>query len=110
MFTQYNAAPRLENDELIFEANYNNNEVGSHIVSIRQFDASKDMEGVATHVPHMEHFFDNSLQSGLMRDMAVDLEMLGEYLVLLGNQVSFTLLFSFSSLFFSSYLGLMYFL
>ena len=68
------------------------------------------MEGVATHVPHMEHFFDNSLQSGLMRDMAVDLEMLGEYLVLLGNQVSFTLLFSFSSLFFSSYLRLMYFL
>ena len=68
------------------------------------------MEGVATHVPHMEHFFDNSLQSGLMRDMAVDLEMLGEYLVLLGNQVSFTLLFSFSSLFFSSNLGLMYFL
>ena len=53
------------------------------------------MEGVATHVPHMEHFFDNSLQSGLMRDMAVDLEMLGEYLVLLGNQVSFTLLFFF---------------
>ena len=67
------------------------------------------MEGVATHVPHMEHFFDNSLQSGLMRDMAVDLEMLGEYLVLLGNQVSFTILFSFSSLLFPSYWGLIFF-
>lgn len=36
----------------------------------------------------MEHFYDNSLQSGLMRDMAVDLELLKEHLVLLGNQVS----------------------
>lgn len=35
----------------------------------------------------MDHFYDNSLQSGLMRDMAVDLEILGEHLVLLGNQV-----------------------
>lgn len=41
----------------------------------------------------MDHFYDNSLQSGLMRDMAVDLEILGEHLVLLGNQVRDILLF-----------------
>ena len=52
---------------------------------IPAFDASRDPEGVKTHVPHMDHFYDNSLQTGLMRDMAMDLEM-GEHLVLLGNQ------------------------
>jgi hypothetical protein len=35
----------------------------------------------------MDHFYDNSLQTGLMRDLAIDLESLGEHLVLLGNQV-----------------------
>jgi hypothetical protein len=35
----------------------------------------------------MDHFFDNSLQTGSMRDLAVDFELLGEHLVLLGNQV-----------------------
>ncbi|KAI0943485.1 hypothetical protein AcW1_002637 [Taiwanofungus camphoratus] len=50
------------------------------------FDRSHDLEGVESLVPHMEHFYDNSLQTGLMRDLAVDLEVLGEHLVLLGNQ------------------------
>lgn len=35
----------------------------------------------------MDHFYDNSLQTGLMRDLGIDLELLGEHLVLLGNQV-----------------------
>lgn len=35
----------------------------------------------------MEHFYDNSLQTGLMRELAIDLEVLGEHVVLLGNQV-----------------------
>jgi hypothetical protein len=47
----------------------------------------QDPEGVASLVPHMDHFYNNSLQTGLMRDMAGDLEVLGEHLVLLGNQV-----------------------
>lgn len=34
----------------------------------------------------MDHFYDNSLQTGLMRDIAIDLEILKENLVLLGNQ------------------------
>lgn len=55
---------------------------------IPRFDPAADPEGVASHVPHMDHFFDNSLQTGLMRDLAVDFELLGEHLVLLGNQVS----------------------
>ncbi|PIL28944.1 hypothetical protein GSI_08991 [Ganoderma sinense ZZ0214-1] len=49
------------------------------------FDRSRDPEGVS-HIPHMDHFYDNSLQTGLMRDLAIDLEVLGEHLVLLGNQ------------------------
>ena len=59
----------------------------SQPVLIPTFKASEDPEGVASHVPHMAHFYDNSLQTGLMRDLAIDLEVLGEHLVLLGNQV-----------------------
>jgi hypothetical protein len=54
---------------------------------IPRFDPSLDPEGVSSYVPHMEHFYDNSLQTGLMRDLAIDLEILGEHVVLLGNQV-----------------------
>ncbi|KAF9485607.1 hypothetical protein BDN70DRAFT_847463 [Pholiota conissans] len=50
------------------------------------FNASQDPEGAASHIPHMDHFYDNSLQTGLMRDIAIDLEILGEHIVLLGNQ------------------------
>ncbi|KAI0372412.1 hypothetical protein BV20DRAFT_939833 [Pilatotrama ljubarskyi] len=53
--------------------------------SIPCFNPAQDPEGVS-HVPHMDHFYDNSLQTGLMRDLAIDLEVLGEHLVLLGNQ------------------------
>ena len=57
-------------------------------VSISCFHPSKDLDGVASLVPHMDNFYDNSLQSGLMRELAIDLEILGEHPVLLGNQVS----------------------
>ena len=50
------------------------------------FDASNDPAGRPL-VPHMDSFYDNSLQTGLMRDLAIDLEILHEHLVLLGNQV-----------------------
>ncbi|KAF9648314.1 hypothetical protein BDM02DRAFT_3187271 [Thelephora ganbajun] len=53
---------------------------------IPKFDPDQDRDGVAKHIPHMDHFYENSLQTGLMRDLAVDLELLGEHLVLLGNQ------------------------
>ena len=56
-------------------------------MAIPIFNKAEDEEGAASHVPHMTHFYDNSLQTALMRDLAVDLEVLGEHLVLLGNQV-----------------------
>jgi len=48
----------------------------------------------------MDHFYDNSIQSAQMRDIAIDFEILGEHLVLLGNQV--WLIFETLPLFFSS--------
>ena len=56
---------------------------------IPRFDATQDLEGVASYVPHMDHFYDNSVQTAHMRDLAVDFELLDEHLVLLGNQVHF---------------------
>lgn len=53
---------------------------------IPRFDAAQDPTG-ASHIPHMDSFYDNSLQTGLMRDLAIDFEVLDEHLVLLGNQV-----------------------
>lgn len=58
----------------------------SQPVLIPTFKASEDPEGVASHVPHMAHFYDNSLQTCLMRDLAIDLEVLGEHLVLLDRK------------------------
>ncbi|KAJ2919670.1 hypothetical protein MD484_g680, partial [Candolleomyces efflorescens] len=54
--------------------------------AIPLFNVREDPEGAASHVPHMEHFYDNSIQTGLMKDIAIDLEILGEHVVLLGNQ------------------------
>ena len=56
-------------------------------IRIPRFDATRDPEGVASYVPHMDHFYDNSVQSAQMCDLAVDFELLDEHLVLLGNQV-----------------------
>ncbi|KAH8112896.1 AAA domain-containing protein [Phellopilus nigrolimitatus] len=82
----YNAPPTLDDEGMIFSLDASALDSSSHQITIPRFDPVQDPEGVASHVPHMEHFFDNSLQSGLMRDMAIDLELLGEHLVLLGNQ------------------------
>ncbi|KAF8150343.1 AAA domain-containing protein [Pholiota molesta] len=51
------------------------------------FQCQPRPEGAASHIPHMDYFYDNSLQTGLMRDIAIDLEILGEHIVLLGNQI-----------------------
>ena len=60
--------------------------VATSPIRIPIFCAEEDPDGVASHVPHMDHFYDNSLQTGLMRDLAIDFEVLDEHLVLLGNQ------------------------
>ncbi|KAJ3774347.1 AAA domain-containing protein [Lentinula raphanica] len=52
---------------------------------ISLFDPAKDPAGSIL-VPYMDYFHDNSLQTGLMRDLAVEMEVMGEHLVLLGNQ------------------------
>ena len=54
---------------------------------IPRFEATRDPEGTASYVPYMDYFYDNSIQSAQMRDLAVDFELLDEHLVLLGNQV-----------------------
>jgi hypothetical protein len=63
---------------------------------IPRFNPKEDPDGAASLVPFMDHFYDNSLQTGLMRDLAIDLELLGEHLVLLGNQVYISQFFKYS--------------
>ncbi|KAJ6481917.1 AAA domain-containing protein [Mycena sanguinolenta] len=58
----------------------------SYATRIPLFNIAEDTLGVKSHVPYMDHFYDNSLQTELMRDLAVDLELLREHVVLLGNQ------------------------
>lgn len=55
-------------------------------LSLPYYPTEADPEGASSFVPHMTHFFDNSLQTSLMRDLGVDLCVLNEHLVLLGNQ------------------------
>lgn len=88
---QNNAPPELIEGGLRFRitprAESRSSNGDTQAVLIPHFNEEHDPEGVASHVPHMQLFYDNSLQTGLMRDMAIDLELLGEHLVLLGNQV-----------------------
>ncbi|KAH7919391.1 hypothetical protein BV22DRAFT_1199497 [Leucogyrophana mollusca] len=83
----FNPPPVVEGDKLVFpKSSSSSSDQGFELTSIPLFDANHDREGAASHVPHMEHFYDNSLQTGLMRDLAIDIEVLGEHVVLLGNQ------------------------
>lgn len=84
--SQYNPPPSLSDDGLLFFPEASDHSDRTNSVLVPTFDPSQDPEGVQTHIPHMDNFYDNSLQTGLMRDMAIDLELLGEHLVLLGNQ------------------------
>ncbi|KAK4700971.1 von Willebrand factor A domain-containing protein 8, partial [Phenoliferia sp. Uapishka_3] len=49
------------------------------------YDMELDPTG-SSHVPFMNNYLDNSQQTALMRDIATDLEVLGEHVLLLGNQ------------------------
>ncbi|KAH8980661.1 AAA domain-containing protein [Lactarius akahatsu] len=81
----FHPAPLIEDRALLFPAP---TDPLRHTEGIRipRFDASQDPEGAASYVPFMDHFYDNSIQSAQMRDLAIDFELLGEHLVLLGNQ------------------------
>lgn len=84
---QFNPPAEVREEGLFFPPATGASTKDTRSTTIPRFDASQDREGAA-HVPHMDHFYDNSLQTGLMRDLAIDFEILGEHLVLLGNQVS----------------------
>ncbi|KAG5651686.1 hypothetical protein H0H81_007817 [Sphagnurus paluster] len=81
----FNGSPKVEGNALVFPGATSSGETVPPTF-IPLFNASQDLDGVASHVPHMDHFYDNSLQTGLMRDLAIDLEVLGEHVVVLGNQ------------------------
>ena len=83
---QFNPSPELRDGGVLFPAPSGPLGKGVDPLFVPFFDRSQDPGGLS-HVPHMDHFYDNSLQTGLMRDLAIDLEVLGEHLVLLGNQV-----------------------
>ncbi|KDQ56692.1 hypothetical protein JAAARDRAFT_207783 [Jaapia argillacea MUCL 33604] len=78
----FNPPPLIQDNFLVFP-DVNDS---TRPTKIPLFNAAEDPEGVASHVPHMDHFYENNLQTGLMRDVAIDLEVLGEHVVLLGNQ------------------------
>lgn len=85
---QYNPPPIVQEDGLFFPEPSDPLDRGSESTLIPCFDDAQDLDGAKSLVPHMDHFYDNSLQTALMRDLAVDIELLGEHLVLLGNQAS----------------------
>ncbi|KAJ8082257.1 hypothetical protein PM082_008104 [Marasmius tenuissimus] len=82
----YNPPPVVEDDVLLFPPMTVAGERDSLPTTVPLFDRQKDPDGVALLIPHMDHFYDNSQQTGIMRDLAIDMEILGEHLVLLGNQ------------------------
>ncbi|KAJ6453645.1 AAA domain-containing protein [Mycena vitilis] len=81
----YNPDPLVQGDMLVFPGPSTSGGP-SFETTIPLFNVAEDTQGVKSHVPYMDHFYDNSLQTELMRDLAVDLELLGEHVVLLGNQ------------------------
>ncbi len=85
LFIKFNPDSYLEDEMLVFPPPSSNGEQTFPTI-IPRFKVSQDPNGVLSHVPHMDHFYDNSLQTGLMRDLAIDLELLREHVVLLGNQ------------------------
>ncbi|KAF9269491.1 hypothetical protein L218DRAFT_915635 [Marasmius fiardii PR-910] len=82
----YYPPPLVDNNFLVFPGSTAANETVSKATTVPLFEGNKDHEGAASLVPHMDHFYDNSQQTGIMRDLAIDMELLDEHLVLLGNQ------------------------
>lgn len=81
----FHPAPLIEDKALLFPAP---SDPLRHTEDTRipRFEVSWDPEGATSHVPFMDHFYDNSIQSAQMCDLAIDFELLGEHLILLGNQ------------------------
>ncbi|KIY70240.1 hypothetical protein CYLTODRAFT_488278 [Cylindrobasidium torrendii FP15055 ss-10] len=81
---KFNPNPAVVDNTLTFPAPTVPGSTGA-AVSIPLFNPKQDEEGVSL-IPYMDHFYENSVQTGMMRDIVLDMEVLGEHLVLLGNQ------------------------
>ncbi|KAJ7230837.1 AAA domain-containing protein [Mycena haematopus] len=81
----HHPSPFVHDDALVFPGPSTSGGP-SYATRIPLFNIAENALGVKSHVPYMDHFYDNSLQTELMRDLAVDVELLREHVVLLGNQ------------------------
>lgn len=82
---EFLADPRHENGQLVFE---DRNMPSQEPVRVPLYDvASKDAEGGSRLIPSIgTGFYNNPTQSALLRDLAVDLHVVGEHILLMGNQ------------------------
>ncbi|GAA5867426.1 hypothetical protein JCM1840_002135 [Sporobolomyces johnsonii] len=71
-------------ESLVFRSQTLSGEAWKYEVPL--FDVSSLDPPGASHVPYMQQYLDNSQQTQLMRDIATDLELLDENVLLLGNQ------------------------
>lgn len=81
---QWNPPPEVTTKALVFPAASDPDKAAVDYV-IPLYDMTLDPTG-SSHVPFMNNYLDNSGQTALMRDIATDLEVLGEHVLLLGNQ------------------------
>ncbi|KAI0703059.1 AAA domain-containing protein [Cytidiella melzeri] len=82
----YHPPPSIVDNALEFPPPSDPSAPDTTSVRIHRFAVDQDPDGVASYIPHMNGFYDNSLQTSLMQELAIDMEILGEHLVLLGNQ------------------------
>ncbi len=83
----YNPPPVIENNRLVFPPSSSSDGNGpAQAIQIPLHDNSNDREGAAALIPNIDHFYDNSLQTGVMRDLITDLEVLKDHVVVMGNQ------------------------
>ncbi len=80
---EFMADPEVKDGQLIFR-DLNNEDAEPTAIPIFDVD-SRDAEGKII-IPEMASFYNNHDQSMLMRSMAQDLHLLGEHLLLMGNQ------------------------
>ncbi|SCZ96734.1 BZ3500_MvSof-1268-A1-R1_Chr4-1g06667 [Microbotryum saponariae] len=81
----WNPPPEVKAGTLVFPAASDPAGVAK-AYEVRLFDLKTHDALGSSYIPYMNNFLDNSQQTALMRDIAVDLELLGEHVLLLGNQ------------------------
>ncbi|SCV74430.1 BQ2448_8069 [Microbotryum intermedium] len=81
----WNPPPEVKAGTLVFPA-ASDPAGDAKAYEVRLFDLKTHDALGSSYIPYMNTFLDNSQQTALMRDIAVDLELLGEHVLLLGNQ------------------------